>query len=95
MISSLLLCLLFDISHFPRIKCKMFDFLSHPFQKVRIFVTVLLTLDVVVVGVRLGVEEVVVRVYWLVCLLLWLVLLVFIVVFYSENWLVFLESLVA
>ena len=57
--------------------------------------TVLLTLEVVVVGVRLGVEEVVVRVYWLVCLLLWLVLLVFIVVFYGENWLVFLKCLVA
>ena len=66
--------------------------------------TVLLTLDVVVVGVRLGVEEVV-GVYWLVYLLLWLVLvmlvlevvgeLVFIVVFYSVNWLVFLKCLVA
>jgi hypothetical protein len=58
-------------------------------------VTVLLTLEVVVVGVRLGVEEVVVRVYWLVCLLMWLVLLVYIVVFYGENWLVFLKCLVA
>ena len=57
--------------------------------------TVLLTLEVVVVGVRLGVEELVVGVYWLVYLLLWLVLLVFIVVFYSENWLVFLKCLVA
>ena len=55
----------------------------------------LLTLEVVVVGVRLGVEEVVVGVYWLVYLLVWLVLLVFIVVFYSENWLVFLKCLVA
>ena len=52
--------------------------------------TVLLTLVVVMVSVRLGVEEVV-GVYWLVYLLLWLVFLVFIVVFYSENWLVFLK----
>ena len=66
--------------------------------------TVLLTLVVVIVSVRLGVEEVV-GVYWLVYLLLWLALvmlvlvevgeLVFIVVFYSENWLVFLKCLVA
>ena len=39
--------------------------------------------------------QVVVVVYWLVYLLVWLVLLVFIVVFYSENWLVFLKCLVA
>ena len=59
----------------------------------------MLTLEVVDVSERQGVEEVVVGVVagvsWLVYLLVWLVLLVFIVVFYGENWLVFLKCLVA